>query len=65
MHCTDTSGKLPAIRLDDELIALALELKPIIESIEDEGDILLRVQHRWVSAISQTRRWFRKKRKAS
>lgn len=44
-------GEARMKHIDDEVIQLALKLKPKIEAITDEGEITLRVKHGWVASI--------------
>ena len=66
MQCQDTSGQLPAIHVDRQVLELAQELMPIIDAIgkqSPKGSILLSIEHGFVSAIDFTARRFRKKPK--
>lgn len=64
MQCRDTAGLLPAIHIDDEVIALARDLQPIIQAIRaydhGEGEITLKVQRNKIPFIDWTVRTFRK-----
>jgi hypothetical protein len=57
------AGKAKMQQIDSETLTLAQELQPIVDAIEEEGEILLKVQHKWVSAIGTSVRRLRKKLK--
>lgn len=59
------SGQKQMKRIDTDLIELVLDLEPEIKRMSGkrQGQILLIVQHGWVSAIDATVRKFRQKLK--
>ena len=59
------AGEARMEQIDRDVLDLACELAPLIKAIAEEGEITLKVQHRWVSSIGTFVRSFRKKRKAS
>lgn len=65
MLCSDTAGQLPAIHIPKEVIDLAQELQPMIETIRlygAEGSITLKIQHGFVPVIEYMFRRFRNKK---
>ena len=48
-------------QIDTDVLELAIDLAPDIKAIKEKGQIVLMVQHGWVSAIEATKRRFRSK----
>jgi hypothetical protein len=63
--CTNTDGSLPAIHINKKTFELAQELEPIIEAMQDGGEITLVVQHGWVAIIGTFIRRIRTKMKGN
>ena len=64
MLCSKTDGALPAVHIDDDIIALATQLAPILDEaakLADEIDVTLRVQHKWVASVAFAFRAIRQK----
>lgn len=57
------AGTAKMRKIDTSVLQLAIELEPEIKAIVTEGEIILPVQHGWVSGVVSIVKRFRKKLK--